>query len=297
MKLPILLFFLILGLCRHPLFSQQRADQDIKITVEQPTYSGNGPIIAIDGGHNNFHKLDGRFKPFGRLMNLDGYTVRDIQVFEKKELEEIDVLVISNPLHESNLGNWQNPCPSAFTDAEIKAVKKWVKGGGRLLLIADHMPFGGAAKKLGEAFGFEFANGFAMGKQGSWPPDTYEKSAGTLNEHPITKGIPKLAAFTGSALKAPKKASILSRFPEGYKVLLPAVAWQFSDDTPSKAGSEFVQAAVMQVGKGRIAVFTEAAMFTAQVANDGKTKFGFIAEVAEYNQQFIIQLMRWLAGA
>lgn len=296
MKLHILLFAIILGSVAHPSFSQQRADNSIEIKVEQPTYPGDGPTIAIDGGHNNFHQLDGRFEPFARLMRLDGYAVQDIQAFKKEELNKIDVLVISNPLHESNLGNWQNPCPSAFTDIEIKTVKKWVKQGGRLLLIADHMPFGGAAKQLGQAFGFEFANGFAMGKQGSWPPDAYEKSAGTLEEHPITQGIPKLAAFTGSAVKAPEKATVLSRFSEEYQVLLPEVAWQFSEDTPAKPGSDYVHAAVMQVGKGRIAVFTEAAMFTAQVANDGKTKFGFIADVAEYNQQFIIQLMRWLVG-
>jgi hypothetical protein len=297
MNKRMVLFTLFSFLTVHAVFSQQRADNSIEITVEQPSYPGNGPTIAIDGGHNNFHTLDGRFGPFGRLMRLDGYTVQAIQSFEKEELEKIDVLVISNPLHVSNLGNWENPCPSAFTDEEIKTLRKWVQKGGRLLLIADHMPFGGAAQELAQAFGFDFANGFAMGQQGTWPPDTYEKSAGTLEEHPITEGIPKLAAFTGSAVKAPKKATVLSRFSEEYRILLPAVAWEFSEETPSEPGSEYVHSAIMKVGKGRIAVFSEAAMFTAQVANEGKTKIGFVSEVAEYNQQFIIQLMRWLVGS
>ena len=289
----LLLISLLLCLGQSPLFSQQRADQSIEITVEEPTYSGNGPVIAIDGGHNNFHKLDGRFEPFGRLMKLDGYGVQDIQTFEPDELEKIEVLVISNPLHESNLGSWKNPCPSAFTGQEIKDLKKWVKNGGRLLLIADHMPFGGAAQELGKAFGFEYANAFTMKNGNSWPPDLFEKSNGTLEEHEITKNIPSLAAFTGSAFKAPKDATILSRFPTSHHVLLPEVAWKFNKRTPTESSADYVHGAIKQVGKGRVAVFSEAAMFTAQIANNGN-KMGFNADAAKYNQQFIIQLMRWL---
>ena len=296
MKQQILLFAIILGLSNHSLFSQQIADEAIEITIEHSTYSNNGPTIAIDGGHNNFHKLDGRFEPFARLMRLDGYQVEDIQQFNPTDLKEIDMLVISNPLNKINIGNWKNPCPSAFTAEEIKNVKTWVKKGGRLLLIADHMPFGGAAQKMAQAFGFDFANGFAMAPKQIWPPDTFQKSDGTLKDHPITKDIPSLAAFTGSAIKAPKKATILAIFPEGHEVLLPKVAWQFTDDTPKESGSRYAQGAIMEFGKGKIGVFSEAAMFSAQIANNGKTKVGFNANEAKYNQAFILNLMHWLTG-
>lgn len=37
----------------------------------------------------------------------------------------------------------------------------WVESGGRLLLIADHMPLAGSAAKLAAAFGASFTDGFA----------------------------------------------------------------------------------------------------------------------------------------
>jgi len=297
-KKTITLLLLLFGLI-FSTHAQQMADEKISVEVENPAYDGNGPLILIDGGHYNFHQVDGRFAPFARLMRADGYRVDSIITFDMASLKIADVLVIANPLHESNIGNWQNPCPSAFTKKEIKNVKKWVKKGGNLLLIADHMPFGGAAQELGRAFGFEFENGFAMATKRSWPPETFEKEEGTLKNHKLTEGISELAAFTGSAVKAPENAEVLTRFPEGHILLLSDVAWRFDEKTPQKSLDEYVQGAIMEVGKGRIAVFSEAAMFTAQVVNNnngGVTKVGFNAPEAPNNQQFILNLMHWLDG-
>jgi hypothetical protein len=59
-----------------------------------------------------------------------------------------------------------------------------------------------------------------------------------------------------------------------------------------------LQAAVMPMGKGRIAVFGEAAMFSSQVIGRSNPpfRFGFTAKGAEQNKQFILNLMQWLAG-
>ncbi len=46
----------------------------------------------------------------------------------------------------------------------MEAVTEWVRAGGALFLIADHMPFPGAAENLAAAFGFTFYNGFAIRK-------------------------------------------------------------------------------------------------------------------------------------
>jgi hypothetical protein len=40
---------------------------------------------------------------------------------------------------------------------EMKLIKKWVKKGGSLFLIADHMPMAGAASELASVFGFGVA--------------------------------------------------------------------------------------------------------------------------------------------
>jgi hypothetical protein len=40
---------------------------------------------------------------------------------------------------------------AAFDSAEVRVVEGWVRDDGALLLVADHMPFGGAAAELAAA--------------------------------------------------------------------------------------------------------------------------------------------------
>ncbi|MBK9492350.1 MAG: DUF4350 domain-containing protein [Haliscomenobacter sp.] len=102
-----------------------------------------GPIVCIDAAHQNFHTPDNRFYAFAKLLRADGYVVKAFeQTFSAESLKQCQILVISNPLNQINAGgNWRLPTPSAFTSAEIQAVKTWVANGGKLFLIADHMPF------------------------------------------------------------------------------------------------------------------------------------------------------------
>lgn len=54
------------------------------------------------------------------------------------------------------------------------------------------------------------------------------------------------------------------------------------------------QVAVKPFGKGRIAVFGEAAMFTAQRSGSGW--FGLKSPGAEQAQQFLLNIMHWFSG-
>lgn len=126
MKTLIILIVLILP---YWLYSQQIADTTYNPIIQNPEYQiGKGSVVFIDEGHNNFHTKNGRYKAFSNLLERDGYNVK--------------------------------ACKDAFTKTEIEVVKKWVKDGGSLFLIADHMPMAGAAKDLAAEFGFEFTNGF-----------------------------------------------------------------------------------------------------------------------------------------
>jgi hypothetical protein len=51
------------------------------------------------------------------------------------------------------------------------------------------------------------------------------------------------------------------------------------------------------MGRGRVAVFGEAAMFTAQLAGPERTPVGMNDPAAARNAQLLLNLMRWLAGA
>ena len=77
----------------------QAADPDFRPEVARPAYRGEGPVVAIDRAHHNFHTADGRFAPFARLLRADGYRVIDQAApFSAEGLAGIGVLVIANAL-------------------------------------------------------------------------------------------------------------------------------------------------------------------------------------------------------
>jgi hypothetical protein len=53
----------------------------------------------------------------------------------------------------------------------------------------------------------------------------------------------------------------------------------------------------MLYGEGRVAVFGEAAMFTAQIAGEQQRRFGMNSDVAGQNLPFLLNVMRWLTEA
>jgi hypothetical protein len=276
--------------------AQQIADPDVDLIVVAPAFAaGAGPRVAIDAAHHNFHTVDGRYAPFAQLLRNDGFRVLGSEaVFSDESLASVDILVIANAVAAEDAEEWRTPNPSAFTSEEIAAVRRFVERGGALLLIADHMPFGGAAQDLGAAFGIAFDNGFAT--DGDNEPDLFTRSNGGLADDPLLANIQQVRTFTGSAFQAPQARPLL-RLDARYEVLLPEVAWEFSDETPRVSGADRLQGAVLEVGRGRVAVFGEAAMFTAQVAGPQLTPTGLRAPGAEENKAFALTILHWLARA
>ncbi len=108
--------------------AQQQADTLFQPVVAQPAYApGAGPVVLVDEEHHNFHTVEGRYQAFASVLRADGYVVRpSAKRFDSDALDEADILVISNALHERNLDQWQLPTPSAFTPEEIEHVRAWV---------------------------------------------------------------------------------------------------------------------------------------------------------------------------
>jgi hypothetical protein len=292
--IPFLLFSSLL-------FSQQIADTTYNPVITHPEYNrGKGPVVFIDEGHFNFHTKTGRYLPFTRLLEHDGYVVKEYTgKFEKTVLGTGKILVIANALNEINEQNWFLPTPSAFTTEEIKEVREWITNGGSLLLIADHMPFAGAASDLATAFGFRFSNGFALDtlKQG---PSIFKLSDGTMIPGKITRGrnnsetVTQIATFTGQAFRIPDDASPILIFNNNYLIFMPDTAWKFNIKTPKLSIRGWSQGAYKKAGKGRIVVFGEAAMFSAQLAGPDKSRIGMNAEVANDNHQLLLNIIHWL---
>ncbi len=283
------------------LVAQQIAETSYQPLIETPAYSeGEGPVVFIDEGHHNFHTMGGRYATFANVLLRDGYVVKPyVGTFTRNELQLGKILVISNALNEKNAEDWFLPTPSAFTSLEIKVLVKWVIDGGSLFLIADHMPIAGAASDLAAQFGFEFTNGFVMRNDGG-SPSFFNKEEGTLLDNEITRGrkvdeqVNEVATFTGQAFKIPTDAESILTFADDHTNLMPDTAWQFNDNTKRQGVKGWSQGAYKKFGKGRVVVFGEAAMFSAQLAGPNKRQMGMNSPDAAENHQLLLNIIHWL---
>lgn len=291
----------------------QRADPNFHPAVAEPAFRGQAPRVTYDEGHRNAHTAGGRYRPFVELLRRDGYRVsRGTRQFSALTLANTDLLVIVNAAGGKvyKIGALELPTRSkrerdhpAFRADEIAAVRDWVRAGGSLLLIADHMPFPGSVANLADAFGVVFLNGYAK-KSASEGGTLIFTRAGGLADHPIVRGrdaseeVTALKAFTGQAFRAVVPVAPLMRMPPDWAVFYPYEAGEFTSTTPAESARGLVQGAVLHHGQGRVAVFGEAAMFSAQSAINGDkvVRMGMNDPEASQNAQFVLNVVHWLSG-
>ena len=282
----------LLLFCASLAAAQQVPDTSFQPVITNPAFAPDkGPVVLLDEAHFNFHTAAGRYLPFADLLRRDGYVVTaSTKPFTSELLRAGSVLVISNALNERNQTDWKPPIPPAFTQAEVDTVRNWVSAGGALLLIADHTPFSKAAEDLGKAFGIRFLDGGVVSKRHVGPM-IFRKSDGTLKDHPITRRIEEVATFTGSSFEIDTRVGepLLVFGSDAYSMTEP-------NDPHAVQVTGRLQGAVLPFGKGKVAVFGEAAMFSAQLAGPNKAPMGMNAPVAKQNSQFLLNVIHWLTG-
>ncbi len=302
---------------------QQISDPEFRAVVERPAYPGGGPIVAVDEAHSNFHTAGGQYKPFADLLRSDGYKVIASKgKFETGSLAGIDVLVIANArdLEALMAGRLTSP---AFTEHECDVVQNWVRTGGSLLLIADHAPFGNAADNLSKRFGVSMGKGWAFDRLSHGGITTqldFSRENGLLGTHAILRGrdateeVRKVRSFTGQSLGVPAGAAVLLKLSStAREAATPAdldaegAASLKADSPSSNFGSHSsdvggrAQGVAMNFGKGKVAVFGEAGLFTAQIVrfNSGnqrlEQRFGMNVPGND-NRQLVLNVLHWLSG-
>jgi hypothetical protein len=159
MKYLAVALLLLSGCAGQPVM-QQTADNWTP-TVTTPLFTADtGPRVLVDAAHGNFHKIDGRFAAFAKLLRADGYRVASAdQPISPELLSGANIFVIANAVKGGENAEWVLPTLPAIAPEEVTALVKWVHDGGSLLLIADHMPFPGSVAELADAFGIAFRNG------------------------------------------------------------------------------------------------------------------------------------------
>jgi hypothetical protein len=274
--------------------AQQVPDTAFSYQNTTPRYAaGQGPVVWLDEAHFNFHTLSGRYASFGKVVQADGYQVApNQQPFTAESLAQCKILVIANALDSASNARWVLPNRSAFNPAEIKAVRDWVGQGGRLFLIADHMPFAGSAADLADAFGVEMLNCFAMDNRRRFP-ETFFRENKTLRDGPFTTGIDTVVTFTGSAFKLPRGGKGVLALKD-YTILLPEQAWQFTDSTPHRDSRGWYQLGYLRYDKGKVVISGEAAMFSAQLAGPAQSPMGMNQPEARQNPKLLLQIIQWL---
>ena len=249
--------------------------------------------MAIDEGHRNFHTKDGRYAPMAKVLEADGcQVVGHRTAFETESLKGVNVLVIANPLPAKGTDEIR----SAFSPAEIELLVKWVREGGALMLIADHRPYGEATADLAKAFGVEMSGGFVV-DQDEPGPILFSTAESQLADHEITRGreigqrVDRVVTFTGQALRAAGAFEPLLTFDK--ETVLFADRASINRNAASKNVAGWHQGMVSEVGRGRIAVFGEAAMFSAQLSVNERP-MGMNAPAADQNEQFLLNVLHWL---
>jgi len=291
----VLVIFLLPGMA----FGQVVPDPNFKPPIKNPAYpKGKGPVVLIDEGHFNLHTPTGRYLPFAKLLKRDGYVVKSQKgTFDSDMLSKGKILVTVTPLAEQNkdLENMALPIYSAFTDEEIEAIRRWVFGGGSLFIITEHMPWAGAVNRLVEVFGVSFSNGYVNG--GRW-----SRSKGELPDHPIINGrsqderVDSVSSTTGAAFKGKQPIESLLVLKPGTVSYETKRIMEFTPETPKVPVGGWLRGAVLKYGKGRVAIFAEASMFTAQLRGPQKRPQGMNRPENKDNVKLLLNIMHWLSG-
>lgn len=300
---PIYVVFIALMALNLPV-ELQAPDYHYHLPAIDPVYPNNdGPVLFFDEAHNNIHTLKDRLFQTKKLLEQDGYKISscEMKIESKKILNECSVYVVVNPLNDRNIHVWENPTYSAFTDQEIDHISEWVQQGGSLLLIVDHMPVSGAANNLAKEFGFELRNGHA--KQIPWVNNWFTRNNSSLTGNSITNGlvagdrIDSVLAFGGSAFVIPEDAKSILTLGENWFQWEPEIAWDLKpeDRYPAKGYS---MGACKTYGKGKVVVYSEAMMFTAQLGGGlSWIKLGMNSKLNPENHRLLLNTIHWLDGS
>jgi hypothetical protein len=267
----------------------QRNDPDFDVSVAHPAYTTKRPTILFDEAHNNFHTASGRYKVFADLITNDGYRVTsNLEPLTPELLAKYELFITANAPAKSP------ESPSAFTAQECDSVANWVRGGGSLLLITDHEPFGSGSEELGKRFGVNMSLLVSVDAANETKNGLlFSRAKNQLGDHAILRGrdaserIDRVLTFTGQSLKGP---------PDSVPLL------KFSDTAMDVGRSKKVSAAgraqgvAFKFGKGRVVVMGEAGDLSAQIYGaDPVSKMGMNVPGCD-NRQLALNIVHWLSG-
>ena len=290
---------------------EQAYDRSFDSRVSDPAYRAGGPTVLYDEGHRNTHTTTSGYKPLADLLRSDGYALRITkQVLTPRELEGVTVLILA----VAQGANDTNDDP-AYSEAEAAAIDAWVRGGGSLLLVTDHWPYGSAVAPLARRFGVEMGAGMVEDtvnhdRERGESHLVFSRENGLLADHPIIRGrndaerVRRVLTFTGQSMRGPPEAVSLLALSAAATERPPGPAKAersggdlrvFMEYGAPVAAAGRAQGLALEVNKGRVVVLGEAGMLRAQRGR-GRQRVGM--NVPGYdNRQLALNIMHWLSRA
>ncbi|MEK6375718.1 MAG: hypothetical protein AABO58_23820 [Acidobacteriota bacterium] len=292
MKRFCVLISLVLFLCA----CCGKYDASYAVDVAQPAYTSSHPRVLFDEAHHNHHRMSTSYRPFAKLLANDGYRVIPLRKdVTPHNLADAAVLVVVTAMGHDEAG-----MTMPFTEAECDAIEAWVRGGGSLLVVTDHFPFGQDVANLTRRFGVESSGGMTFDEKHHEARDdsqlVFSRENGLLAEHEITRGVRRVMTFTGESVRGGTPLLKLSETavnrPAKVRVTRSGgdtrVEVEYGDPQSARGWSQGV---VIEHGRGRVCVLAEAAMLSAQ--REGERRIGMNYPGCD-NRQFALNVMHWL---
>jgi len=267
-------------------------------------------------------------RPHGSTVLIDSYhsTIFRNKLPGKVDTGIIDILqkdgfkanFLLQPLMENSLTKgtnifaiigMRNRRTRALSENEIVALKRWINGGGSLLLVVGHYPNGEGAIGLMKALGVEYLNGYANypGLPGEKQDElcshfTMSRENNLLTSHPVVaKSNPvmlpvnRVKYLCGGAVYR-KPEDVILDMPAGTNIY-----YRNEDnghlELRESSGQQSAGMIGFQYGKGRVAVAADQGIFRNLIKIfDGKRVYVTMNDPQADNAALFVNTMRWLAG-
>ena len=286
--------------CSAPMDTQllMKNDPNFISQIDQPQFAHkDGPLIMVDGGHNNFFVMTGLIEPLLDLLANDGYR---IEISRKKitdsTLARAKVFLVITPM-SSPYTDAADSFYGAYSKEELLALEKWVSNGGGLIVFSEHFPFDVAVSDLLETFDIETTIGVTIDH------DFSAADVGQIifeNErlgetHPTIGGkrqVKKLASYGGSSLNGDSYSNLLKLSSHAINV---SREWMGIEGGPIGSGDS--QGLAGAYGKGRVVALGDSNGFIAMVVDDGNSRNVAGMNDPKYDwRNFVLNTFDWLSG-
>ena len=117
-----------------------------------------------------------------------------------------------------------------------------------------------------------------------------------LNSQLHVKEVIQVKTFGGAAFLPPEGATSLLTLGPRTVSIEPEVPFEITSSTRRRAIEGWSQGALLKLGKGRVAVFSEGMMFSSQIDTRTGDKHGMRSVGAEQNERFLLNIIHWLVG-